>query len=78
MGAPKIILWLLMSVAVIAIICEGIYQLMGNGTFARVLCTVALIAVAPFLLKPFMYRQLRGGQEDDAEADEPQPDDEDK
>lgn len=77
MSVTKIILWLFMSVAVIAIICEGIYQLLGNGTFARILCTVALIAVAPFLLKPFMYRQLRGRQEGDEEESEQKPEGED-
>ncbi len=78
MSATKTVLWLLMAIAVIAIICEGIYRLLGNGTLARIICTIALIAVAPFLVKPFIYREHVGKQADVEKADGQEPADGDK
>jgi hypothetical protein len=63
MRAVKVILWLLMSAVIVYGICEGTYLWLGNGVAGRVVCTVALMVVAPFLLRPLMYRQNSAGDQ---------------
>ena len=71
MSIPKIIMWLLAAAVTVAVICEGTYRLLGNGVVARIICTVALIAVAPLFVKPFIYKEP--GSRPDPMTEKPEP-----
>ena len=77
MSITKTVLWLLAAAVTVAAICELTYQLLGNGVLARLVCTVALIAVAPLFVKPFIYKEPNARPDPMAEKPEEEKEDTD-